>query len=121
MWDLWLIKWHWDRFSPSTLVFPCQFLSTGAPLLGKMKKKLIIFLFIFITRVEQYALRLRCVRSICCGALLKKKVGPSQKPLPDNTNTYKRHTSFYKRQGFHLLLELIRSSIKIKVTIFHVH
>jgi hypothetical protein len=26
---------------------------------------------IFITRVAQYALRLRCVRSICCGALLK--------------------------------------------------
>jgi hypothetical protein len=29
-------------FSPSTSVFPCQFHSTGAPLLGKMKK-LIIF------------------------------------------------------------------------------
>jgi hypothetical protein len=28
-------------FSPITLVFPCQFHSTGAPLLGKMKKKLI--------------------------------------------------------------------------------
>jgi hypothetical protein len=26
-------------FSPSTSVFPCQFHSTGAPLLGKMKKK----------------------------------------------------------------------------------
>jgi hypothetical protein len=25
-------------FSPSTSVFPCQFHSTGAPLLGKMKK-----------------------------------------------------------------------------------
>jgi hypothetical protein len=35
-------------FSPSTSVFPCQFHSTGALLLGKMKK-LIIFLFIFIT------------------------------------------------------------------------
>jgi hypothetical protein len=35
-------------FSPNTSVFPCQFHSTGAPLLGKMKK-LIIFLFIFIT------------------------------------------------------------------------
>jgi hypothetical protein len=35
-------------FSPSTSVFPCQFHSTGAPLLGKTKK-LIIFLFIFIT------------------------------------------------------------------------
>jgi hypothetical protein len=31
-------------FSPSTSVFPCQFHSTGSPLLGKMKKKLIIFL-----------------------------------------------------------------------------
>jgi hypothetical protein len=40
-------------FSPSTSVFPCQFHSTGAPLLGKIKKKLIIFLFIFITMVEQ--------------------------------------------------------------------
>jgi hypothetical protein len=36
-------------FSPSTSVFPYQFNSTGAPLLGKMKKKLLIFLFIFIT------------------------------------------------------------------------
>jgi hypothetical protein len=26
-------------FSPSTSVFPCQFHYTGAPLLGKMKKK----------------------------------------------------------------------------------
>jgi hypothetical protein len=26
-------------FSPSTSVFPCQFNSTGAPLLGKIKKK----------------------------------------------------------------------------------
>jgi hypothetical protein len=25
-------------FSPNTSVFPCQFYSTGAPLLGKMKK-----------------------------------------------------------------------------------
>jgi hypothetical protein len=25
-------------FSPSTSVFPCQFPSTGAPVLGKMKK-----------------------------------------------------------------------------------
>ena len=31
------------RFSPSTSVFPCQLLSTGAPLLGKMEQ-LIIFI-----------------------------------------------------------------------------
>jgi hypothetical protein len=36
-------------FFPEYFDFPCQFHSTGAPLLGKMKKKLIIFLFIFIT------------------------------------------------------------------------
>ena len=39
--------------SPSTSVFPCQFNSTGVPLLGKMKNKLIIFLFIIITKVAQ--------------------------------------------------------------------
>jgi hypothetical protein len=38
--------------SPSTSVFPCQFHSTGAPLHGKMKK-LIIFLFIFITGLHK--------------------------------------------------------------------
>ena len=31
-------------FSPSTSVLPCQFHSTGAPLQGKMEKKLIIFI-----------------------------------------------------------------------------
>ena len=31
-------------FSPSTSVFPCQFHSTGAPLLGKTKKTLIVFM-----------------------------------------------------------------------------
>jgi hypothetical protein len=33
-------------FPPSTWVFPCQFHSTGAPLHGNMRKKLIIFIFI---------------------------------------------------------------------------
>jgi hypothetical protein len=33
---------------PSTSVFPCQYHSTCTPLLGKIKKKLIIFLFIII-------------------------------------------------------------------------
>jgi hypothetical protein len=42
MWDLWWTKWHWDGFSPSTSVLPCQFHSTGAPLQGKTKKTLII-------------------------------------------------------------------------------
>jgi hypothetical protein len=33
-------------FSPSTSVFPCQFHSTGAPLLGKGRKIIIIIIFI---------------------------------------------------------------------------
>jgi hypothetical protein len=36
-------------FSPSTSVFPCQFHSTGAPLLGKGHKIIIIIIVIFIT------------------------------------------------------------------------
>jgi hypothetical protein len=49
MWDLWWTKWHWDRFfPPSSSVFPCQFHSTGASLLGK-GQKLIIIIFTFIT------------------------------------------------------------------------
>jgi hypothetical protein len=35
-------------FPPSSSVFPCQFHSTGAPLLGK-GQKIIIIIFIFIT------------------------------------------------------------------------
>jgi hypothetical protein len=36
-------------FSPSTLVFSCQFHFTGAPLLAKLGKKLLIF----ITRLHK--------------------------------------------------------------------
>jgi hypothetical protein len=39
MWGLWWTKWHWDRFFSEFSVFPCQFHSTGAPLLGKLGKK----------------------------------------------------------------------------------
>jgi hypothetical protein len=47
MWGLWWTKWHWDRFFSKLSVFPCQFHSTGAPLLVKLgKKKLLIFIFI---------------------------------------------------------------------------
>jgi hypothetical protein len=40
-------------FSPEYFDFPCQFHSTGAPLLGKIKKKLIICPFIYITVTAQ--------------------------------------------------------------------
>jgi hypothetical protein len=39
-------------FSPSSSVFPCQFYSTGAPLLGK-GQKIIIIIVIFITGLHK--------------------------------------------------------------------
>jgi hypothetical protein len=68
MWDLWWTKWHWDRFFSELSVFPCRFHSTGAPLLVKLGKKTAHLHH----SVAQKALRLWCVRSICCGALHQK-------------------------------------------------
>jgi hypothetical protein len=59
-------------FSPSTSVFHYQFHSTGAPLLGKIKKKQSSFSHLH-HRAAQEALRLGCVRSICLGALHTQK------------------------------------------------
>jgi hypothetical protein len=56
-------------FFPSTSVLPCQFHSTGAQLLRKKKKKTNHLPHM----VTQEAVRLRCVRSFCCGALHHKK------------------------------------------------
>jgi hypothetical protein len=64
-------------FFPELSVFPCQFHSTGAPLLVKLGKKETAHLH---HRVAQKALRLSCVRSICCGALHQVK-----KPLEDES------------------------------------
>jgi hypothetical protein len=50
-------------FSPCTSVFPCQFHSTGAPLLGKTKK-LIIFPFILHNK------------PLDCGASVASAAGP---------------------------------------------
>jgi hypothetical protein len=72
MWGLWWTKWDWDRFFPEYFGFPCQFRFTGAQLLGKIKKTDYLSLHLH-HRVAQEALRLRCVRSFCCGALLHKK------------------------------------------------
>jgi hypothetical protein len=38
--------WHWDRFFSELSVFPCGFHSTGAPLIVKLGKKLLILIFI---------------------------------------------------------------------------
>jgi hypothetical protein len=66
MWDLWWTKWHWDRIFPEYFGFP---LSISFYWCSITKKKLIIF----ITGLHNKPSWLRCVRSICCGALHKKK------------------------------------------------
>jgi hypothetical protein len=53
-------------FPPSSSVFPCQFLSTGAPLLGKGQK--IIIIFIFITGLHN--------KPHGCGASVASAAGP---------------------------------------------
>jgi hypothetical protein len=53
-------------FSPSSSVFPCQFLSTGAPLLGKEQKIIIIFIFIIGLRNKPHG----------CSASLASAAGP---------------------------------------------
>jgi hypothetical protein len=55
-------------FSPCTSVFPCQFRSTGAPLLGKGQKKIIIIIIIFITGLRK--------KPQGCGASVASAAGP---------------------------------------------
>jgi hypothetical protein len=58
-------------FSPSTSVFPCQFHFTGAPLHGKMKKKLI---FIFITGLHNKPDGCGASVASAAGSFLKKNI-----------------------------------------------
>jgi hypothetical protein len=67
MWDLWWTKWHWDRFFPENFGFLPSFHSTGAPLHGKTKQKLIIF----ITGLHNGPQG--------CGASVASAAGPSKK------------------------------------------
>jgi hypothetical protein len=53
-------------FSPNTSAFPCQFHSTGASLLGRVKKTDHLSVQLH-HRVAQYPIRLRCFHSFCCG------------------------------------------------------
>jgi hypothetical protein len=55
-------------FSPSTSVFPCQFHSTGAPLLGRTKK-----LIIFITGLQK--------KPEGCGVSVASAAGPFTKQM----------------------------------------
>jgi hypothetical protein len=67
------------RFSPSTSVFPCQFHSTGAPLLGK-GQKIIIIIVIFITGLQK--------KPQGCGASVASAAGPltTKKNLGNDCN-----------------------------------
>jgi hypothetical protein len=50
MWDLWWKKWRWDRVFPECFGFPLSLSFHRCSITWKNeKKKLIIFLFIFIT------------------------------------------------------------------------
>jgi hypothetical protein len=55
-------------FSPSTSVFPCQFHSTGAPLLGQGQRIIIIVIFISITGLHN--------KPHGCGASVASAAGP---------------------------------------------
>jgi hypothetical protein len=55
-------------FSPSTSVFPCQFHSTDAPLLGKGQKIIIIIIVTFIIGLHN--------KPQGCGASVASAAGP---------------------------------------------
>jgi hypothetical protein len=61
-------------------VFPCQFHSTGAPLLEKGQKNNNHHRHLHHS-VAQEASRLRCVRSVCCGAFTITKTTPGEDTL----------------------------------------
>jgi hypothetical protein len=67
MWDLWWTKWHLDRFFPEYFGFPVNFIPRVLHYKENEKTNHLHH------RVAQQALRLRCVRSICCGALKIKR------------------------------------------------
>jgi hypothetical protein len=67
MWDFVMHKVALAQvFPPSTSVFPCQFHSTGAPLLGKGQKIIIIFIFIIGLHSKPHS----------CGASVASAAGP---------------------------------------------
>jgi hypothetical protein len=70
VWDLWWTEWHWDRFFPEYFGFPLSVSFNRCSITWKTKNKPSSSSH---RRVAQEALMLRCVRSVCFGALLHTK------------------------------------------------
>jgi hypothetical protein len=96
MWDLWWTKWHWGRFFPEYFGFPLPLLFHCCSITWKNEKTNHLH-----HRVAQEALRLWCVRSICCGALHhhnKKKPLKFSFYFEDGGTTYNaKYTSSYPK------------------------
>jgi hypothetical protein len=72
-------------FPPSTSVFPCQFHSTGATLLGK-GQKIIIIIVVFITGLHN--------KPHGCGASVASAAGPFTAKKKNNFDAADRPTGF---------------------------
>jgi hypothetical protein len=80
-------------FSPSTSVFPCQFHSTGAPLLGKGQKIIVIIIIvIFITGLHKKPQG--CGKSVASAAgpfTTKKKTTPRKLDIQTSPTKHSLH------------------------------
>jgi hypothetical protein len=88
-------------FSPSTSVFPCQFHSAGAPLLGKGQKIIIIIIVIFITGLHN--------KHQGCSASVASAAGPfSTKKKAVESQKLQQHVSVSQhRANFRLCYEIL--------------
>jgi hypothetical protein len=68
MWDLWWTKWHWHRSFPEYFGFPLSISFHRCSITRKRTKNNHHRRHLHHT-VAQEASRLRCISSVCCGAL----------------------------------------------------
>jgi hypothetical protein len=100
-------------FSPSSSVFPCQFHSTGAPLLEKGQKIIIIFIFITGFRAS--------VASAADPFTTKKKISPTLSTNPSDLmrnflphsspHCLVRHSAFSRMWTCYLWIQSLSSAI----------